>query len=350
MRIVLDAMGSDTCPEPELEASVEAVRQFGEEIILVGPEEQLRPRLQALGNDASQVRLVNAPDTITMQDKGLALALKAKRKSSRTSMAVGMDLVKNGQADAFVTAGNTGGALATAYYRLGTLAGVERPALCGIFPVRNGSCFVLDIGANPECKPEHLVQFAVMGAVYASKVRGVSNPRVGLISNGEEAGKGNELVKCTYHLLETSGLNYIGNLEGKELFGGEADVAVTDGFTGNVLLKSSEAVAKLITDMLRQELTGSLRTKIGALLAKPAFMKLKSLMDPADVGAAPLLGIDGLVFVGHGRSDARAMLSAIRTARQAVQVDLLNALHDAIQERLAALPVTEPAPAGELNN
>ena len=198
---------------------------------------------------------------------------------------------------------------------------------------------MLDIGANPECKPEHLVQFAVMGSVYASKVRGVSNPRVGLISNGEEAGKGNELVKGTYHLLESSGLNYIGNLEGKELFGGEADVAVTDGFTGNVLLKSSEAVAKLITDVLRQELISSLRTKIGALLAKPAFMKLKSLMDPSDVGAAPLLGIDGLVFVGHGRSDARAMLSAIRTARQAVQADLLNALHDAIQERLAALPV-----------
>jgi glycerol-3-phosphate acyltransferase PlsX len=350
MRIVLDAMGSDTCPGPEIEAAVEAVRQFGEEIILVGPEQMLKPRLQALGAAASQVRLVDAPDTITMQDKGLALALKAKRKSSRTSMAIGMDLVKAGQAEAFVTAGNTGGALATAYYRLGTVAGVERPALCGIFPVRNGSCFVLDIGANPECKPEHLVQFAVMGSVYASKVRGVQNPRVGLISNGEEAGKGNELVKGTYHLLESSGLNYIGNLEGKELFGGEADVAVTDGFTGNVLLKSSEAVAKLITDVLRQELMSSLRTKVGALLAKPAFMKLKSLMDPSEVGAAPLLGIDGLVFVGHGRSDARAMLSAIRTARQAVEADLLNALREAIQERLAALPLPLPTPAGELSN
>jgi glycerol-3-phosphate acyltransferase PlsX len=350
MRIVLDAMGSDTCPGPEIEAAVEAVRQFGDEIILVGPEQMLKPRLQALGEAASKVRLLDAPDTITMQDKGLALALKAKRKGSRTSMAIGMDLVKAGQAEAFVTAGNTGGAMATAYYRLGTVAGVERPALCGIFPVRNGSCFVLDIGANPECKPEHLVQFAVMGSVYASKVRGVSNPRVGLISNGEEAGKGNELVKGTYHLLQASGLNYIGNLEGKELFGGEADVAVTDGFTGNVLLKSSEAVAKLITDMLRQELTSSLRTKIGALLAKPAFVKLKSLMDPSDVGAAPLLGIDGLVFVGHGRSDARAMLSAIRTARQAVEADLLNALREAIQERLAALPLSVPAPAGELSN
>jgi glycerol-3-phosphate acyltransferase PlsX len=347
MRIVLDAMGSDTCPEPEVQAAVEAARQFGDEIILVGPEDLLKPKLAALGADSGKVRLVHAPDTITMQDKGLALALKAKRKGSKTSMAVGIDLVKDGQADAFVTAGNTGGALASAYYRLGTLAGVERPALCGIFPVKNGSCFVLDIGANPECKPEHLVQFAVMGSVYAKKVRGVTNPRVGLISNGEEAGKGNELVKGTYHLLEASGLNYIGNLEGKELFGGEADVAVTDGFTGNVLLKSSEAVAKLITDVLKQELMGSLRTKIGALLAKPAFMKLKGLMDPADVGAAPLLGIDGLVFVGHGRSDARAMLSAIRTARQAVESDLLAALRDAILVQIALLPSSEKAPEPE---
>jgi glycerol-3-phosphate acyltransferase PlsX len=176
-----------------------------------------------------------------------------------------------------------------------------------------------------------------MGSVYANKVRGISDPRGGLLSNGEEAGKGNELVKGTYPLLESSGLNYIGNIEGKELFGGEADVAVTDGFTGNILLKGSEAVAKLISDVLRQELTSSLRTKVGALLARPAFVSLRSLMDPSEVGAVPLLGIDGLVFIGHGQSDARALVSAIRTARQAVEADLLGALHNAIQERLANL-------------
>ncbi len=337
MRIVLDAMGSDDCPEPEIHAAVEAAQLFGDEIILVGPEEQLKPRLKSIGGDSSRVHLVDAVDTITMQDKGLALALKAKRKNSRTSMAVGMDLVREGQADAFVTAGNTGGAMATAYYRLGTLTGVERPALTALFPVKNGYAVVLDIGANPECKPEHILQFAVMGSVYANKLRGAANPRVGLLSNGEEAGKGNELVKASYPLLANSGLNFIGNVEGKELFGGQADVVVTDGFTGNILLKASEAVAKLITDVLRAELTSSLRTKVGALLAKPAFTGLKSMMDPGEVGAAPLLGIDGLVFVGHGRSDARALVNAIRTARQAVQADLLNALHDAIQERLAAL-------------
>jgi glycerol-3-phosphate acyltransferase PlsX len=334
MRIVLDAMGSDECPAPEVQAVADAYREFGEQIILVGPAERLKPMLAEAGAGEAAVRLVDAPDTITMEDKGLKMALKAKRRGSKTSMAVGMDLVLNGEADAFVTAGNTGGALATAYYRLGTIAGVERPALTGLFPVKDGYCAVLDIGANPECKPEHLLQFAVMGSVYAQRVRGVDHPRVGLLSNGEEAGKGNALVKEAYPLLEAAGLNFIGNVEGKELFGGAADVVVTDGFTGNILLKSSEAVGRLIVDTLRTELTSSLRTTLGAALAKPAFGKIRKMMDPNEVGAAPLLGIDGLVFIGHGRSDARALVSAIRSARQAVAGDLLRALRSAIQERL----------------
>jgi glycerol-3-phosphate acyltransferase PlsX len=334
MRIVLDAMGSDTCPEPELTAVVETVRLFGDEIFLVGPEKQLRPRLESLPEFA-KIRLVDAPEVITMEDKGLKLALKAKRPSAKNSMAVGMDLVKKGEAEAFVTAGNTGGALATAFYRLGTLQGVERPALTALFPVKDGFCVVLDLGANPDCKPEYLYQFAVMGTIYAQKIRGVASPRLGLLSNGEEAGKGNQLVRETYPLLENSGLNFIGNLEGKELFGGQADVAVTDGFTGNVLLKSSEAVAKLLVDVLRQELMSSTRTKVGALLAKPAFGRLRKMLDPGEVGAAPLLGINGLIFVGHGRSDAHAMVSAIRSARQAVEANLLEALRTAIQERLS---------------
>lgn len=333
MRIVLDAMGSDTCPGPELQAAVEAARLFGDEIILTGPENQLKPQLQQSGGE-SLVRIIHAPDTITMEDKGLSLALKAKRERSKTSMAIGMDMVKRKEADAFVTAGNTGGALATAYYRLGTIEGVERPALTALFPVKGGHCVVLDIGANPECKAEHLLQFAIMGSIYADKVLGVSNPKIGLLSNGEEAGKGNQLVKDTYPLLETSGLNFIGNVEGKELFGGMADVAVMDGFTGNILLKSSEAVAKLVTEVLKEELLSSMRTKIGAALAKPAFGKIRKMMDPGEVGAAPLLGINGLVFIGHGRSDARALTNAIRVARQAVESDLLGAIRTAIQERL----------------
>ncbi len=189
MRIVLDAMGSDTCPEPELEASVEAARLFGDEILLVGPADSLKPRLQSNRASPGSVRLVDATDTISMTDKGMALALKAMRRNSKTSMAVGIDLVKSGEADVFVTAGNTGGAMVTAYTRLDTIPGVERPAVTATFPVKNGFCTVLDVGANPDCKPEYLVQFAIMGTIYASKVRGIEKPRVAILSNGEEARK-----------------------------------------------------------------------------------------------------------------------------------------------------------------
>ena len=335
MRIVLDAMGSDNCPEPEIQASITASQIFGDEIILVGPEEQLAQRLSGT---PAKIRLVNATDTITMEDKGLALALKAKRTNSQTTMAVGIDLIKNGEADAFVTAGNTGGAMATAFFRLGTIPGVERPALAGTFPVRTGFCIVLDIGANPDCKPEHLLQFAMMGSVFANKARGISNPRVAILSNGEESGKGNELVRNTYPLLAHSGLNFIGNVEGKELFGGLADVVVTDGFTGNVLLKSSEAVAKLITDTLKEQLKSNPISMLGAMLAKPSLRKLKAMMDPDDVGAAPLLGVNGLVFIGHGRSNAHAMVSAIRAARQSIEARVLEATQAAILESLSRIP------------
>jgi glycerol-3-phosphate acyltransferase PlsX len=336
MRIVLDAMGSDENPGPELEAAAQAARTFPQDqILLVGPEDLLKTRLQSMGSGLEAIQVVHAPDIIGMENKGEQLAFLARKRDAKNSMAVGIDLVKKGQADAFVTAGNTGGAMATALFRLGRIPGVERPALTALFPVKGGTCVVADIGANPECKPVHLLQFAIMGSIYAEKVRSVPNPRVGLISNGEEAGKGNELVKETYPLLAGSGLNFIGNVEGKELFGGQADVVVTDGFTGNVLLKSSEAVARLIVDLLREQLMGSLRTKVGALLAKPAFAEIRRMMDPGEVGAAPLLGVNGLVLIGHGRSDAHAVYSAIRTARQAVEVNLLQEIKTAIQDNIA---------------
>jgi phosphate acyltransferase len=339
MRIVLDAMGSDTHPEPELQAAVEASNRFGEEIILVGPADLLEPRLRALGGDKTRVHLVHAPEVLEMTDKP---AQNARRKA-QNSMAVGIDMLKDGEADAFVTAGNTGGAMATGLFRLGRIRGVKRPALTGLFPTRSGYCTVLDIGANADVKPEYLLQFAIMGAVFAETSLGLRSPRVGLLSNGEEPGKGNELVKAAYPLLAASGLNFIGNVEGKELFGGQVDVVVTDGFTGNVMLKSSEAVGKLIIDILREELTGSTRTKLGALLAKPAFGKIKKMLDPGEVGALPLLGIDGLVFIGHGRSDARALVNGIGGARRAVELDLLGKLRSAIQERLAQVSYKETA-------
>jgi len=326
-KIVLDAMGSDNHPEPELQAAVEAAQLFGEDIILTGPESILAPKLAALG--AKNVRLVDAPEVFEMSDKISPGALKR----AKNTMAIGMQLVKSGEADAFVTMGNTGGAMANALVQLGRIRGVLRPALTGMFPVKNGQCAVVDIGANAECKPEYLVQFALMGSAYVDKVVGKKNPRVGLISNGEEAGKGNDLVKATYPLIAASDVNFVGNIEGKELFGGHADVAVTDGFTGNILLKSSEAVARLLVDTLREELTSSLVTKIGAGLARPAFAKLRKMLDPGEIGAAPLLGVDGLVFVGHGRSDARAVVSAIRTARQAVESNLMVHLRAAIEKQ-----------------
>jgi len=331
MRIVLDAMGSDQFPEPELQAAVEAGRAFGEEVILVGQEDRLKPRLKALAGENPPVRIIHASEVLEMTDK----PAKNARHKAQNSMAVGMRLIKSGEGDAFVTAGNTGGAMANALFNIGRIRGVKRPALTALFPVKNGHCVVLDIGANADCKPEYLLQFAVMGSIYAQKVLGLPSPRVGILSNGEEAGKGNELVKATFPLLEASRLNFIGNVEGKELFGGLADVVVTDGFTGNILLKSSEAVARLITDILKAELSSSVVYQMGALLAKPAFGKLKKMMDPGEVGAAPLLGVDGLVFIGHGRSDANALFNGIRVARQAVEADLLNALRSAIQERLA---------------
>ncbi len=330
MRIVLDAMGSDHHPDPEIRAAVSATEQFQDEILLVGPQKLLEEKLRQFST-TNLIRVVHASEVLEMTDKP---AENARRKADN-SMAVGLELLHKGEADAFVTAGNTGGAMVNALLHLGRIRGVRRPALTALFPVRGGRCVVLDIGANADCKPEFLLQFAIMGAVYAEKVLKKTNPKVALLSNGEEAGKGNELIQESYPLLQKSVPNFIGNVEGKELFNGDADVVVTDGFTGNVLLKSSEAVAKFLTDIIKEEMLSSFQTKIGALLAKPAFANVKKIMDPAEVGAAPLLGINGLVFIGHGRSDQRALLNAIRVARQSVEVNLLNELRTAIQERLS---------------
>jgi glycerol-3-phosphate acyltransferase PlsX len=238
--------------------------------------------------------------------------------------------------------------MVNALMTLRRIKGVQRPALTAIFPTKTGQCVVCDIGANADCRPEFLVQFAFMGSLYAHKMLGIAQPRVGLLSNGEEAGKGNELVRNTLPLLQeckaAGTLNFIGNVEAKELFQGQVDVVVTDGFTGNVLLKSSESVAKLMSDVLKEEMTATILTKLGYVFAKPAFTKLKKMLSPEEVGAAPLLGIDGLVFVGHGRSNARAIYSALNVARQAVQMDLLNSLRAEIQVSLASIAPIQPNP------
>ncbi|MGE5461851.1 MAG: phosphate acyltransferase PlsX [Syntrophothermus sp.] len=334
-RIVVDAMGSDNFPTPDVEGAVMAAREYGVEVILVGDEAKVKPVLDKQELQGLKVHLVHAPEMLTMNDKGMALALKARRANAKNSMAVGIDLVKNGEADVFVTAGNTGACVATSYFRLGTIPGVDLPALVGPFPTATGTCLVLDIGANPNCKPINLQQFAIMGSVYAEKVRGIKNPRIGLIANGEEAGKGNDLVKESYPLLEAAKINFIGNVEGKEVFNGHADVAVTDGFTGNVFLKATEAVAKLLIEKIREIIKGgNLPTKVGGALVKPALGSLKQMLDPSEEGAAPLLGVNGLVFIGHGRSDAIAILNSVRVAKVAAESKVLDAMKNAIEESL----------------
>lgn len=339
MTLVLDAMGSDQYPDPEIRAAIDCSNQFGEEILLVGNEEILKPKLAAAGGDKSKVRLVHAPDILEMWDKPVENA----KKKPDNSMAVGLRLLKSGEGQAFISAGNTGGVMFNALRVLGRLPGVQRPGLTTKFPMKNGQFVLLDIGANADCRPEFLVQFAIMGSIYAEKVLKVNNPRVGLLSNGEESGKGNQLVKDTYHLLEECGINYIGNVEAKDVFAGAADVVVTDGFTGNIFLKSSEAVGKMLFDIIKESLMVNPYYQIGGAMIKPALKPVKKMMDPAEIGAAPLLGIDGLVFVGHGRSDARAMASALKIAHESVQADLLGSLRSGIQDRLVNLPDSESA-------
>jgi phosphate acyltransferase len=332
MRIVLDAMGSDHYPDPELEAAVIAVQKWDDPLIVAGPEELLRPKLEKMGADLNKVLIAHAPEILQMTDKPAASA----RGKANSSMAVAMELLKNGEADAFVTAGNTGGAMANGLFRLGRIRGIKRPGLTTPFPVKNGMGVILDIGANADCKPEYLVQFAMMGSIYAEKVLRIPNPRVALMSNGEEAGKGNNLVKETYPLLEKLNLNFVGNVEPKDFIGGETDVVITDGFTGNMVIKSSEAVASFLIDLIKDEIKSSAITSLGGLLARPAFHRVGKVLDSSEYGAAPLLGLRGLVFVGHGRSDAHALVSAIRVARDAVSSQVLVAIEEAIQSQVAS--------------
>lgn len=334
-RIVVDAMGSDNFPTPDVQGALMAAREHGVDIILVGDQSKIQPILDTADTKGLNIRVVHAPEMLTMHDKGEDLVMKARHKGAQNSMAVGLDLVKSGEADAFVTAGNTGAAMVTSLFRLGRIRGVDRPALVGPFPTASTVCLVLDIGANPNCEPLNLQQFAIMGSVYAERVRGIKNPRIGLISNGEEAGKGSELVKEAYPLLANAKLNFIGNVEGKEIFNGGVDVAVTDGFTGNVFLKATEAVAKLLIEKIRETIKGgNLPTKVGGALVRPALSSIRKMLDPSEEGAAPLLGVNGLVFIGHGRSDALAMKSAVRVAKNAAEARVLEAMKSAIEESL----------------
>lgn len=323
--IVLDAMGSDQRPLPELEGAVLAANKFDIQVILVGNEHTLTAGLAKVNGEKSRISIAHAPEALEMEDH-----IREARAKKENSMAVGMNLVKSGKAHAFVTAGNTGMAMYFGIKTFGMIPGVDRPCLVAVFPVEGGKSVIADIGANAEVRPEFLVQFGQMASVYSHLMLNVAEPKVGLIANGEEEGKGNELIKTAGPMMQSAVPNFVGNIEGKELFGGKVDVAITDGFTGNVLLKSVEAVARLILTTLKEELMSSTRTKVGALLAKPAFNKVRKMLDPSEIGSAPLLGLDGLVFIGHGRSDAKAIVSAIEQAVNAVESNLLEKLKKSI--------------------
>ena len=330
MRIVVDAMGGDRAPQVVVDGAVQAARDLGLEVVLVGQQEAVGAALGNHDTDGLALSVQHASQVIEM-DEHPAAAVKSKKDSS---MIVGMELVKRREADAFYTAGNSGGALASALFRLGRIRGIKRPALSTVFPSKTpqGFCFLLDIGANAECKPEFLVQFALMGSVYSERVMGVQNPRVAIVSNGEEEGKGNQLVQATVPLLKESGLNFVGNAEGKDIPWGTADVVVTDGFTGNIILKLAEGISKFLLDVLKEEITSRNVSKVGALLAKPAFDEVRKRLDYREYGGAPLLGVDGIVIVGHGRSDALAIRNGIRMAAQTVE----NGVLDAIKQGLAS--------------
>lgn len=322
--IVLDAMGSDRAPDPEIRGAIHACRQLDVRVHLVGPEEILRPKLREALRTLNwgkklPIYIVQASEWITMEDKA-AQAVRSKRDSS---MRVGLKMVREGRAGGFFTAGNTGAAMATAKMVLGSLAGVDRPALATVLPTTAGTpCVLLDVGANVDCDPENLVQFAVMGREYAAQVMQVNNPRVGLLSIGEEDGKGNSLTRDTLPLLRELPMNFIGNVEGRDLYNGHCDVIVCDGFVGNVALKTSEGIAKLVNTSLRESLKSTITSTVGALLSQKAFKAFKKRLDYSEYGGAPLLGVRGVCIVGHGSSNERAIMNGIRVAAEFAAADV----------------------------
>jgi glycerol-3-phosphate acyltransferase PlsX len=333
MKIVVDAMGGDHAPQVVVDGAVRAARELNLDIVLVGQQATVRAELEKYDTVGLPLTVRHASQVIEMDEHNPAAAVKAGKDSS---MVVAMDLLKRREADAFYTAGHSGGALAAALFRVGRIRGIKRPALSTVFPSQTpqGTCFLLDIGANAICRPEYLLQFAIMGSTYSERVLGVPNPRVAIVSNGEEEGKGNELVQETLPLLKASRLNFVGNAEGKDIVRGIADVIVTDGFTGNVVIKLAEGVSKFLLDTLKEEIMARSMAKVGGALARPAFDAVRRRLDYREYGGAPLLGVDGAVIVGHGRSDAYAIKNGIRLAAQTVE----NGVQDAIKQGIAEYP------------
>jgi glycerol-3-phosphate acyltransferase PlsX len=312
IKIAVDAMGSDNSPAAEVEGALEAANAFGVHVILVGKEPELAPLVKAAGGRHPAIEIRHATQVVAM-DEAPAVALRKKRDSS---VRVAAELVRDGVASGLVSAGNTGAVMAISKMVIGLQPGVDRPALAAVLPTLTGWAVLLDVGANVSCKPLHLLQFAVMGHLFSKKIVGVEKPRVGLLSVGEEESKGNELTKEVHKTLKKLSLNFIGNVEGRDIYNGRADVIVCDGFTGNVALKTSEGLIEAVLKLLRDELSSNLQAKLGALLSHQSFKRLKKRLDYSEYGGAPLLGLRGVTIICHGRSNSNAIKNAIRVAKE----------------------------------
>lgn len=350
VRIALDAMGGDHAPAIVVDGAVQAARDLGVAITLVGIEGVVRPlAVQAAGGErelrALAIGFEDAPEVVGMDE----LPLRAIRRKKRSSIVVGLRLVREGGADAFVSAGNTGAVMAAATLVLRTLPGVERPALAAMLPNRKGGSLLLDVGANVDVKAEHFEQFAVMGSCFVRAVKAIETPRVALLSVGEEEIKGNDVIRRVHQALKKGPVNFIGNIDGKDVYSGHADVIVTDGFTGNAILKSSESLLRELVNILRGELHGSIRARLGYLLLEPVARRLRRVVDHSEYGAVPLLGVAGPVFIGHGSSSAKSIRSAVRVAKTFVDSRVNEAIERKVREmnEAAASVESQAGPGAE---
>lgn len=324
-KIAVDVYGGDKAPDTVISGALNSIQESDADIVFVGKEKEIVEKLKMYEFDKKRVSIVNAEETVSMFEKP-SLALRKKD----SSMSVGIKLVKNKNANAFVTAGNSGAAMAISMFDFGRIKGVTRPAIATLLPTLNGSVLLLDAGANVDCKPYNLLEFAIMGAIYVKYMVGIKKPKIGLLSNGSEPGKGNKLVIESYDLFSRSSLNFIGNIEGDDIYTGKADVVVCDGFVGNVVLKTSESLPEVIAKFLKSEIKKSLWYKIGFLLAKPAFRLLARKVDYAEFGGAPLLGVNGNCVIGHGRSNAKAIKNAILKAVKFSQLNINDKIEKAV--------------------
>ncbi|HEY0752882.1 MAG TPA: phosphate acyltransferase PlsX [Ktedonobacteraceae bacterium] len=326
VRVALDAMGGDHAPGEIVLGAIEAAREYDMGVYLVGKEDLIRTELARYNTQGLDLVVIHVDEVIPMDEHDPARAARNKN----TSMVRALQLVKDGEALGAVSAGNSGAMMAASLFTLKRLQGVERPALGGIFPTRDGICLVIDMGANTDCKPEYLQQFAVMGSIYMERIFQIKKPRVGLLANGEEEGKGNELVQATHQLLkehaERLNLNFIGNIEGRDIPVGNADVIVCDGFVGNVVLKLAEGLSETLIELIKGQIASDLPGKVAGAVIRPRLRKLVKRLDYAEYGGVPLLGVNGSAIISHGRSKSKAIKNALRVARQTAETDVTGAI------------------------